>query len=63
MLTLLKTFLIIRPHNIAAAVLSVAAGFAMAGGDGGPPLLLLLATILATAAGNVINDWFDREID
>jgi len=63
MLTLLKTFLIIRPHNIAAAVLSVAAGFAMAGGDGGPPLLLLLATTLATAAGNVINDWFDRDID
>jgi geranylgeranylglycerol-phosphate geranylgeranyltransferase len=63
MLTLLKTFLIIRPHNIAAAVLSVAAGFSMAGGGGRLPLRLLLATTLATAAGNVINDWFDRDID
>jgi len=63
MLTLLKTFLIIRPHNIAAAVLSVAAGFLMAGGGNGLPVCLLVSTMLATAAGNVINDWFDRDID
>ena len=49
MLTLLKTFLIIRPHNIAAAVLSVAAGFALAGGEGWP-WRLLLTTALVTAA-------------
>ena len=63
MLTLLKTFLLIRPHNIAAAVLSVAAGFAIGGGTGTFPFWLLLSTALVTAAGNVINDWFDRDID
>ncbi len=63
MLSLLKTFLIIRPHNIAAAVLSVAVGYFLAGGREGWPLCLLLSTALATAAGNVINDWFDRDID
>ncbi|MCK4549922.1 MAG: geranylgeranylglycerol-phosphate geranylgeranyltransferase [Candidatus Krumholzibacteria bacterium] len=63
MLALLKTFLLIRPHNIAAAVLSVAAGFAVAGGAGPWPVCLLLSTALVTAAGNVINDWFDRDID
>jgi geranylgeranylglycerol-phosphate geranylgeranyltransferase len=60
---LVKAFLIIRPHNVAAAVLCVAAGFALAGGGRPWPLLLLAATALATAAGNVINDWFDRDID
>lgn len=63
MLTLLKTFLLIRPHNIAAAVLCVAAGFAIAGGPGTFPYWLLLSTALVTAAGNVINDWYDRDID
>jgi geranylgeranylglycerol-phosphate geranylgeranyltransferase len=62
MLTLLKAFLIIRPHNVAAAVLSVAAGNAMAGGNGRPGWLLI-TTALVTAAGNVINDWYDRDID
>lgn len=60
---LLKALLIIRPHNIAAAVLSVAVGYILAGGTEPWPLLLLAATALATAAGNVINDWFDRDID
>jgi geranylgeranylglycerol-phosphate geranylgeranyltransferase len=63
MLSLLKTFLIIRPHNIAAAVLSVAVGQTLAAGRGDWPLCLLLSTALATAAGNVINDWFDSDID
>ena len=48
--------------GIAAAVLSVAVGNTMAGG-GGLPAWLLLTTALVTAAGNVINDWFDRDID
>lgn len=60
---LFKALLIIRPHNIAAAVLCVAAGYALAGGGRPRPLLLLAATAVATAAGNVINDWFDRDID
>jgi geranylgeranylglycerol-phosphate geranylgeranyltransferase len=63
MLTLLKTFLLIRPHNIAAALLSVAAGYSIAGGRSPWPGYLLLSTALVTAAGNVINDWFDRDID
>ena len=63
MLTLLKTLLIIRPHNIAAAVLSVAVGYSLAGGGGSWPVCLLLSTAIATAAGNVINDWFDCDID
>jgi geranylgeranylglycerol-phosphate geranylgeranyltransferase len=63
MLTLLKTFLLIRPHNIAAAVLSVATGFTVAGAGGTLPYWLLLVTALVTAAGNVINDWYDRDID
>lgn len=63
MLTLLKTLLLLRPHNIAAATLSVAAGYAMAGGGSSWPVCLLLSTAIATAAGNVINDWFDRDID
>ncbi len=63
MLTLLKTFMIIRPHNIAAAVLSVAVGCHIASPGGDYPLWLLLSTALVTAAGNVINDWFDRDID
>ncbi|MDD3643034.1 MAG: geranylgeranylglycerol-phosphate geranylgeranyltransferase [Candidatus Krumholzibacteria bacterium] len=60
---LLKALLIIRPHNVAAAVLCVAAGYALGGGGAPWPLLLLSATAVATAAGNVINDWFDRDID
>ena len=63
MLILLKTFLIIRPHNIAAATLSVAAGYAIAGGGSPWPVCLLLSTAVATAAGNVINDFYDRDID
>jgi geranylgeranylglycerol-phosphate geranylgeranyltransferase len=63
MLTLLKTFLIIRPHNIAAAVLSVGAGHAIAGGGRPWPACLLVSTALATAAGNVINDIYDLDID
>lgn len=63
MLSLLKTFLLIRPHNIAAAVLSVAVGYTLAGSGGGWPVCLLLSTALVTAAGNSINDWFDQDID
>ena len=63
MLTPLKTFLIIRPHNVTAAVLSVAAGYAIAGGGSPVPVYLLFSTALATAAGNVINDFYDLDID
>ncbi|HVO76741.1 MAG TPA: geranylgeranylglycerol-phosphate geranylgeranyltransferase [Candidatus Bathyarchaeia archaeon] len=52
----------LRPHNVAAAVLSVAVGFAMAGGSGWP-WALLAAAAFATAAGNTINDIYDVDID
>jgi geranylgeranylglycerol-phosphate geranylgeranyltransferase len=63
MLGILKAFLLIRPHNIAAAVLSVAAGYAVAGGGDAWPVWLLLSTALVTAAGNAINDYYDIDID
>jgi geranylgeranylglycerol-phosphate geranylgeranyltransferase len=60
---ILESLLLIRPHNIAAATLSVAAGYAIAGGGRPWPVYLLLCSGTVTAAGNVINDWFDRDID
>ena len=51
-----------RPHNVAAAALSVAVGFAMTGGTHWPWLILAAAAV-ATAAGNTINDIYDVDID
>lgn len=51
-----------RPHNVAAAVLSVAVGFAMTG-SAQWPVLVLVAAAFATAAGNTINDIYDVDID
>ncbi|MBN1164255.1 MAG: geranylgeranylglycerol-phosphate geranylgeranyltransferase [Candidatus Krumholzibacteriota bacterium] len=59
----LKIFLIVRPHNVGAAVLSVAAGFTMAAGSFHWPGFLLTAVALSTAAGNVINDFYDQDVD
>lgn len=53
---------ILRPHNVAAAALSVAVGFAMTGTTHWP-WLLLAAAAFATAAGNTINDIYDVDID
>jgi geranylgeranylglycerol-phosphate geranylgeranyltransferase len=53
---------ILRPHNVAAAVLSVAIGFSMSGGSHWP-WLVLVAAAFATAAGNTINDIYDVAID
>src|SRR5262245_1069522 len=56
---------ITRPHNLAVAALTILVGWAVA--TGGPPhaalLLAIAAGTLVTAAGNVINDYFDAEID
>ena len=55
-----------RPGNVVAAgVLTftgsfVAAGF---GAAAGPVAAAVAATIFATAAGNAVNDYFDREVD
>ncbi len=56
---------ITRPHNLAVAALAILAGWACAGGRGLPLDLLLGlgAGTLVTAAGNVVNDYFDADID
>jgi geranylgeranylglycerol-phosphate geranylgeranyltransferase len=56
---------ITRPHNLAVAALTILVGSAVAGGS--PPVarigLATLAGTLVAAAGNVVNDYFDAEID
>lgn len=53
---------ITRPHNVAAATLSTLVGYRMTMAAG-IPWWLLAGVVTATAAGNVINDIQDREID
>jgi geranylgeranylglycerol-phosphate geranylgeranyltransferase len=53
---------IIRPHNIAAALLSTGVGFSLAS-PGNWPWMLLGVVALVTAAGYVINDIYDIDID
>jgi geranylgeranylglycerol-phosphate geranylgeranyltransferase len=62
MRTIRSLMVILRPHNVAAAVLSVAVGFAITGA-GHVPWLILGAAAFATAAGNTINDIYDVDID
>jgi geranylgeranylglycerol-phosphate geranylgeranyltransferase len=58
----LRLMIVLRPHNVAAAVLSVAVGYALSGSVHWP-WLLLAAAAFATAAGNTINDIYDIDID
>jgi geranylgeranylglycerol-phosphate geranylgeranyltransferase len=61
---LLAAIEISRPHNMLAAGLCVAAGCHVAGGELGTAAIAAAAlAALATGAGNVINDYFDLEID
>jgi geranylgeranylglycerol-phosphate geranylgeranyltransferase len=53
---------LLRPHNVAAAVLSVAVGFSMTGSREWP-WLLFAAAACATAAGHTVNDICDLAID
>jgi geranylgeranylglycerol-phosphate geranylgeranyltransferase len=62
MRTVFNLIRIVRPHNIAAAVLSTLVGFAMTGSRSWP-WMLVSAVALSTAAGNVINDLYDIDID
>ncbi len=58
-------FEITRPHNLAVAALTILGGWAAAGG-GRPEWALLYAVFAGTlvaAAGNVVNDYFDADID
>lgn len=59
---ILSLITVMRPHNIAAALLSVAVGFAMTGSTRWP-WLVFAAAAFATAAGNAINDIYDVDID
>lgn len=55
-----------RPGNaIAAGVLTFTGGFVAGGALANPFAVVaaVLATVFATAAGNAVNDYFDREID
>jgi len=56
---------ITRPHNLAVAALTIAVGWTVAGGGSFDTRLLLavIAGTLVAAAGNVINDFFDADID
>ena len=58
-----KIILITRPHNVAAAVLCVSAGYLLAASGDRLPFALLTAVALVTAAGNLINDYYDLDID
>lgn len=57
---------LLRPMNaVVAGVLTVVGAF-VAGGLGDAPVaagIAGVATVLATGAGNAINDYFDREVD
>ena len=54
--------IVVRPHNVAAALLSTGVGFSMAT-TGYWPWTLLAAVAIAAAAGNTINDIYDIDID
>ncbi|WP_292520468.1 geranylgeranylglycerol-phosphate geranylgeranyltransferase [Methanoculleus sp.] len=55
---------ITRPHNAVVAGLTALIGYLVATGTLTPPsLLLAVAVTLITAAGNVINDVYDVDID
>jgi geranylgeranylglycerol-phosphate geranylgeranyltransferase len=60
--TLLSAIFLVRPHNVMAAVLSTLVGFRLSGASG-VPWDLLMAIAFAVASGNVINDFYDRDID
>ena len=62
MLRLCNLILIVRPHNVAAAVLSTAVGYSLTDSSSGP-WILLAAVAVVTAAGYIINDIYDIDID
>jgi geranylgeranylglycerol-phosphate geranylgeranyltransferase len=55
---------ITRPVNSIVSGLAAALGYLIATGTIAPPVLILIVIVmLVTAAGNVINDYFDTDID
>jgi len=65
MRTLLAFFLIIRPVNVAIAGLSILAAAALVQPFHftTPLVAAMISTMLITAGANVINDWYDLDID
>ncbi len=59
---LFNLMLVVRPHNVAAAVFSSAVGWYLAG-SGPRPYILLAGIATAAAAGYTINDICDLDID
>lgn len=58
-------FEITRPHNLAIAALAILTGWGLAGGgtSGWVLAAAVLSGVLVAAAGNVVNDYFDADID
>lgn len=60
----LATIEIVRPHNMMAAATCVSAGYYIAGGrDVAIIIYPVLLTALVVGFGNLINDYFDADID
>jgi geranylgeranylglycerol-phosphate geranylgeranyltransferase len=61
---LLATLEILRPHNMIAAGACVGASYYLCGGrDLGPVVWPALFTAIVTGLGNLVNDFFDADID
>jgi geranylgeranylglycerol-phosphate geranylgeranyltransferase len=55
---------ITRPHNMAAAMACILAGYRLGGGTGLSAVLVpMIITGLVAGCGNMINDYFDADID
>ena len=64
MTVLVATVEILRPHNMLAAAACVISGYVLAGGTAtGDIAAPALFTALVTGLGNLINDFYDRDID
>ena len=61
---LLATLAILRPHNMLATGACVACGYHLTGGGNYQAVLIpSLVTALVTGLGNLINDYYDADID
>ncbi|MDH3217576.1 MAG: geranylgeranylglycerol-phosphate geranylgeranyltransferase [Candidatus Krumholzibacteria bacterium] len=61
---LLATIEIARPHNMIAAAGCVFSGYILVGGNGSALIMAsLVFTALVTGLGNLVNDYYDRDID
>jgi len=64
MTRLFATIEIARPHNMLAAAVAVAGGYFLSGGRAvGDLIMPLVFTAIITGFGNLINDFYDADID